>query len=73
MKSTATLAFVDAELYPCVYVVDSDDDFVALVSKKANPQQLFMSGKMKLKGNMALAMKFEQVLKSMPQPPQSKL
>jgi len=44
----------------------ADDDFVALVSKKANPQSLFMSGKLKLKGNMALAMKFETVLKALP-------
>jgi len=45
----------------------SDDDFAALVSKKANPQQLFLGGKLKLKGNMALAMKFETVLKALPQ------
>jgi putative sterol carrier protein len=45
----------------------SDEDFSLLVARKANPQQLFMGGKMKLKGNMALAMKFEQVLKALPQ------
>ena len=28
-------------------------------------QQLFMGGKLKLKGNMALAMKFEQVVKAL--------
>jgi len=43
----------------------SEDDFIALINKKANPQQLFMGGKMKLKGNMALAMKFEGVLKGL--------
>jgi 3-hydroxyacyl-CoA dehydrogenase/3a,7a,12a-trihydroxy-5b-cholest-24-enoyl-CoA hydratase len=45
----------------------ADEDFANLVARKANPQQLFMGGKMKLKGNMALAMKFEQVLKALPQ------
>jgi len=51
-----------------VEFIMSDDDFIALVTRKANPQNLFMSGKLKLKGNMSVAMKFEQVLKSLPQP-----
>jgi 3-hydroxyacyl-CoA dehydrogenase/3a,7a,12a-trihydroxy-5b-cholest-24-enoyl-CoA hydratase len=44
----------------------SDSDFLALVQKKANPQALFMSGKLKLKGNMQLAMKFGEILKALP-------
>eukprot|EP00211_Chloroparvula_japonica_P001518 CAMPEP_0119149014 /NCGR_PEP_ID=MMETSP1310-20130426/42727_1 /TAXON_ID=464262 /ORGANISM="Genus nov. species nov., Strain RCC2339" /LENGTH=551 /DNA_ID=CAMNT_0007141089 /DNA_START=131 /DNA_END=1782 /DNA_ORIENTATION=+ len=42
----------------------SDANFMALASGKANPQQLFMSGKIKLAGNMALAMKLDTVLKA---------
>merc|ERR1712166_1015180 len=35
-----------------------DADFVKLASGKLKPQQAFMTGKMKIKGNMAKAMKF---------------
>lgn len=39
----------------------ADSDFVSLITGKANGQQLFMSGKLKLQGNMALALKLEQL------------
>ena len=42
----------------------SDEDFQALASGSLNPQQAFMKGKLKLKGNMGLAMKFNTVLKA---------
>jgi putative sterol carrier protein len=35
-----------------------DDDFMQLAAGKLNPQSAFMGGKMKIKGNMAKAMKF---------------
>merc|ERR1711912_15309 len=35
-----------------------DDDFVNLVAGKLNPNTAFMTGKMKIKGNMSKAMKF---------------
>ena len=45
-----------------VTITISDADFVALSEGKLNPQQAFMSGKIKLKGNMALAMKLQQII-----------
>ena len=36
----------------------TDDDLVNIAKRTANPQMIFMQGKMKIKGNMAAAMKF---------------
>jgi len=41
----------------------ADEDFVGLITGKANGQQLFMQGKLKIAGNMALAMKLEVLKK----------
>ena len=35
-----------------------DEDIIAMSQGKLNPQVAFMQGKMKIKGNMAKAMKF---------------
>jgi putative sterol carrier protein len=35
-----------------------DQDLVNIAKRVANPQMIFMQGKMKIKGNMAAAMKF---------------
>ncbi|KAJ3187134.1 hypothetical protein HDU85_007172 [Gaertneriomyces sp. JEL0708] len=40
----------------------SDTDFVALAAGRANAQKLFMGGKIKIKGQMMLAMKLDGVL-----------
>merc|ERR1712137_206310 len=42
-------------------VTVSDEDYVNLISGKANGQQLFMGGKLKISGNMAMAMKLSQL------------
>merc|ERR1719235_1237528 len=49
---------------PDCTITIADEDFVNLITGKANGQQLFMGGKLKISGNMAMAMKLE-VLKSM--------
>ena len=41
----------------CTFVM-LDADFVKMSQGKLKPQQAFMTGKMKIKGNMAKAMKF---------------
>jgi len=45
-----------------VVISISDSDYIDLVSGKLNPQQAFMGGKLKLKGNMAIAMKLDKVI-----------
>jgi len=42
-------------------IVASDDDFVGMMTGKLNSQQLFMQGKLKIKGNMGLAMKLNKL------------
>jgi len=44
-----------------VTLTTSDDDFVGMMTGKANSQQLFMQGKLKIKGNMGLAMKLNKL------------
>ncbi|OMP82454.1 Fatty acid-binding protein [Diplodia seriata] len=41
----------------------SDNNFASLVAGKANAQKLFMSGKLKIKGDVMKATKIEPVLK----------
>ena len=44
-------------------VTIADADYVNLIAGKANGQQLFMSGKLKISGNMGLAMKLSELSK----------
>jgi hypothetical protein len=39
-----------------------DSDFLNIVNGKLNPQMAFMSGKLKIQGDMGLAMKLQQIL-----------
>ncbi len=39
-----------------------DQDFLNIVNGKLNPQMAFMSGKLKIQGDMGLAMKLQQIL-----------
>jgi putative sterol carrier protein len=48
---------------PAVTLVLSDKDFGQLVQGKANAQKLFMSGKLKVKGDVMKATKMEPILK----------
>lgn len=45
----------------CTVTVDAEN-FIKIVNKEANSQMMFMSGKVKVKGNMGLAMKLQKVL-----------
>lgn len=40
----------------------SDQDFLNIVNGKLNPQMAFMSGKLRIQGDMGLAMKLQQIL-----------
>lgn len=41
----------------------SDDDFAKLIAGKANAQKLFMSGKLKVRGDVMKATRMEPILK----------
>jgi putative sterol carrier protein len=46
-----------------VTLILSDADFAGLISGKAKAQQLFMSGKLKVKGDVMKATRMELILK----------
>ncbi len=43
-------------------VAAAEADFLNIVNGKLNPQMAFMSGKLKIQGDMGLAMKLQQIL-----------
>lgn len=43
-------------------VVAKDDDFLNIVNGKMNAQMAFMSGKLKIQGDLGMAMKLQQIL-----------
>ena len=44
-------------------IMMTDADFLALVTGKLNAQMAFMTGKLKIKGDMGLALKLQNILK----------
>ncbi|KAF2128112.1 fatty acid-binding protein [Dothidotthia symphoricarpi CBS 119687] len=48
---------------PAVTLILADKDFAGLVAGKANAQRLFMSGKLKVKGDVMKATKMEPIFK----------
>jgi len=51
-----------SEVKPDISITLANDDFLSLVAGRLNPQQAFMKGKLQVKGNMGLAMKFNTIL-----------
>ncbi|KAH7467291.1 Peroxisomal multifunctional enzyme A [Phytophthora ramorum] len=68
---SATPALTEGTKKADVTITVADADFVAIAMGKLNAQQAFMKGKLKLKGNMTLAMKLPVVFNALK--PQSKL
>ena len=54
-----------------ITVTTSDENFAKLASGSLNPQSAFLSGKIKIQGSMALAMKLPPVMSALG--PQAKL
>lgn len=52
----------DGDDADCVVTVDNGDDWVAICSGKMNPTMAFMTGKVKVKGDMGLAMKLQTII-----------
>ncbi len=47
---------------PAVTITMDSGDFVSMVNGELAPQMAFMTGKLKLKGEMGLALKLQQIL-----------
>ena len=64
IETEAALAIKCEEKKAHVELTLNSDDFKDLVAGALNPTAAFMSGKLKIKGNMGLALKLQTVLNS---------
>lgn len=62
-ESTNFIAEGEEEEADCVLQMSSDD-FVKMANGNLNGTQAFMTGKLKIKGNMGLALKLQSILAS---------
>jgi putative sterol carrier protein len=58
---------------PDLTLTIKDDDFVKLVAGKLNPQQAFLTRRLKIAGAMSMAMKLQPILDAAAKPGKSKL
>ncbi|KAL9950364.1 hypothetical protein ACROYT_G042852 [Oculina patagonica] len=68
-NGNGALKFKGTDKADCTITM-KDEDFVKIMSGKMNPQTAFFKGKIKIKGNMGLAMKLKEI---QPKPGKSKL
>jgi len=64
LKNGSGAVTVGQQGKPDLVLTISDADMVSLSQGKLNAQQAFMRGKLKLKGNMALAMKLGKIIEA---------
>lgn len=64
IETGGTKAVKGEEKSPNVTLTMNEEDFKDLVAGSLNPTVAFMSGKLKIKGNMGLALKLQTVLQS---------
>jgi len=62
LKSGAPTAFIGENVKADVTVSIAEADLQAMAEKKLDPMQAFMGGKLKVKGNMMLLMKLQDIL-----------
>ena len=46
---------------PSITITMASSDYVDMIAGKLNPQMAFMGGKLKIKGDMSLALKMQQI------------
>lgn len=64
-KKDGAVSKISGKIPKCdIQLFMADKDFVKLVNNEANPQRLFMSGKLKVKGNIMKAASIEPFLRS---------